>query len=71
MSGAITIHRSHMGYVRGWTQTKSTPQTLMLVHTDTAEKALRFDTAKDAHRFLAQDNRIVLKYQPELKGAFV
>lgn len=71
MSGPVTIHRSHLGYVRGWMPTRSTPRTLVLVHSDTAEKALHFDTAKDARRFLAQDNKIVLKYQPELKGEFV
>ncbi len=69
--GAIVIHRSHLGYVRGWHLTKSTPHTLVLVHSDTADKAMHFDTGREARRFLAQDNKIVLKYQPELKRAFV
>ena len=70
MNGPITIHRSHLGYVRGWIQPRGTT-TLVLVHSDTADKALHFDTAKEARRFLAQDNKIILKYQPELKGVFV
>lgn len=71
MNGPIVIHRSHLGYVRGWMLTRTTPQTLVLVHSDTADKAMHFDTGKEARRFLAQDNKIILKYQPELKGAFV
>jgi hypothetical protein len=59
------------GFVRGWVMTKSTPQRMVLLHTDKLEKAIIFDNEGDARRFLGQDHKVIKKYQPEVTFANV